>query len=169
MEYMGYILKILGDFLLDVGENAFAFGAIAAVLSLIEVSKIKINPWTALRNFFSKIFKSAVEKSIKDVLPKLEELERTQNEIRAALDEHIRLGEIRTADEYRRNILRFNNELLRDKPHTKEDFTEILGVIDEYERYCHENPGYQNNMAVHAITNISGAYDERLKKHDFLT
>ena len=36
------------------------------------------------------------------------------------------------------------------------------------EKYCKENPDYQNNRTTHAVANISRVYDDRLIKHDFL-
>ena len=74
----------------------------------------------------------------------------------------------RMADTHRTKILRFNNELLRDIDHTKEEFIEALADIDEYESYCKGHPAYKNNRAVHAIGNIKRVYDERMEKHDFL-
>ncbi len=60
------------------------------------------------------------------------------------------------------------NELLRNIPHTREEFIEILAEIDGYEAFCRAHPDYQNNRAVHAVANINRVYDERLQKHDFL-
>ena len=84
------------------------------------------------------------------------------------LSDHIRMDDERNADEHRARILRFNNELLRDIPHTKEEFIDVLADIDFYERYCRDHENYKNNRAVHAIANISGVYDDRLREHDFL-
>ena len=74
----------------------------------------------------------------------------------------------RDADKHRMEILQFNNTLLRNRKHTKEEFIEILTNIDEYERYCEKDENYPNNRAVLAIENIREVYKERLKKHDFL-
>ena len=60
------------------------------------------------------------------------------------------------------------NELLREIPHTREDFIEILSEVDFYEKYCGSHPQYKNNRAVHAVENIKKCYAERLQKHDFL-
>ena len=56
--------------------------------------------------------------------------------LRENLDTHIRVDDERNADLFRTRILQFNNELLRDILHTREDFIEILAVIDDYEHYC---------------------------------
>ena len=84
------------------------------------------------------------------------------------LSDHIRMDDERNADEHRARILRFNNELLRDIPHTKEEFIDVLADIDFYERYCRDHENYKNNRAVHAIANISRVYEDRLREHDFL-
>lgn len=135
--------------------------ALFLLLTFVEVSKIKINPWSALARWLGKAING-------DVLKKLDTLEEGQAETRKQLDAHIRMDDERNADLHRARILQFNTELLRDGRHTEEDFNEILYNIDCYEKYCSEHPEYQNNRAVHAIKNIERVYDERMEKHDFL-
>ena len=77
--------------------------------------------------------------------------------------------ELQKAEDARAAVLRFNNELLRGIPHTREEFFEVLQKIDIYEEYCDKHNDYENNRAVHAIANINRVYDERLAKHDFLS
>ena len=84
------------------------------------------------------------------------------------LDDHIRTDDERAADMHRARILRFNQELIRQIPHTREEFIEVLTEIDRYQQFCREHPDYPNSRAVHAIANIGRVYDERLQKHDFL-
>lgn len=94
----------------------------------------------------------------------LAELERT----RIKLDDHIKTDDERAADMHRARILRFNQELIRQIPHTREEFIEVLTEIDRYQQFCQKHPDYPNSRAVHAIANIGRVYDERLQKHDFL-
>ncbi len=126
----------------------------AALATVIEISPLKINPWTAIAKAIGRAINADV----------LTELKQT----REKLDEHIRVDDERNADLRRTHILHFNNELIREIPHTKEDFIEILSDIDVYEAYCREHPDYKNNRAKHAIANIGRAYDDRLQKHDFI-
>ncbi|MCD8049440.1 MAG: hypothetical protein LUG52_07560 [Clostridia bacterium] len=128
--------------------------------SLIEISPIKVNPWSALAKAAGKIINA-------DVIAKLEAVEEAEKEMQEQLKERIRVEDERNADAQRERILRFNVELMRALPHQREDFIEILAVIDEYERYCKEHPEYKNNRAVHAVANINRVYDERLVKNDF--
>lgn len=136
-------------------------GALAVLLTLVEVAPIKINPWSAIAKGLGRALNA-------DVMSKLKEMEKSQVETRAVLDKHIRIDDERNADAHRTAILHFNNELLRDIQHTREDFIEILAEIDFYEKYCEHHADYQNNRAVHAIANIKRVYDERMEKHDFL-
>ena len=130
------------------------------LLTLIQIAPIKINPWTWIAKCLGRAFNA-------EVLNELKDLKKEQHETRSKLDAHIKTDEEDRADERRANILRFNNELIRNIPHTREEFVEILADIDVYERYCKKHPEYENNRAVHAIANIGRVYDERLQKHDF--
>ena len=103
-----------------------AAGIVLAAMTLIQIAPIKLDPWSAIAR--------AVGRAInKDVIDKLDET-------REILDTHIKMDGARTADAHRARILQFNNELLRDIPHTQEEFVEILAEIDQYEKYCKANP-----------------------------
>lgn len=130
-------------------------GLLVVLLTLVEFAPIKINPLSALAKAIGRAVNADVLQELKSV--------------KDDLSDHIRMDDERNADEHRARILRFNNELLRDIPHTKEEFVDVLADIDFYERYCRDHEDYRNNRAVHAIANISRVYDERLQKHDFLS
>ncbi len=136
-------------------------GGLVVLLTLIQIAPIKIDPWSALARMLGRAING-------EVIGMLNELKDAQKSNTDRLNEHIRLDDERNADEHRARILRFNNELVRNIPHTKEEFIDALADIDEYERYCEQHPEYKNNRAVHAIANIGRVYDERLAKHDFL-
>jgi hypothetical protein len=135
--------------------------ALLVLLTLVQIAPIKVNPWSAIAKGIGKAFNA-------EVLKGLDEVKAEQKKSQQRLDAHIKVDDQRDADRHRERILRFNNELLRDIPHTREDFIEILAVIDNYERFCKANEDYKNNRAAHAIANIGRVYDERLQKHDFL-
>ena len=136
-------------------------GILVVILTLLQIAPIKIDPWTAIAKALGRAFNA-------DVLKELAEVKARQAETKDTLDAHIRADDERNADGHREKILRFNNEILREIPHTREDFIEILAEIDAYEEYCRTHEDYKNNRAVHAIANIGRVYDDRLQKHDFL-
>lgn len=131
------------------------------LLTFIQIAPVKVNPWGAI----AKVVGRAVNA---EVLKELAEMKATQKETREKLEAHIDMDDERMADTHRTKILHFNNELLREIDHTKEEFIEALADIDKYEQYCKDHPNYKNNRAVHAVANIKRVYDDRLEKHDFL-
>ena len=140
---------------MSIYEIFFGGGGLLLVsLTLVQLAPVKINPWSGL----ARIIRNAI---YGDVSKRLDA-------IAAKLDSHINMDDRRTADGHRARVLHFNNELLRDISHTKEEFIEVLTEIDMYEKYCREHPDYPNNRAVLAIENIRDIYKERLQKHDFL-
>lgn len=136
-------------------------GALLIVMTLVQVAPVKINPWSAIAKALGRAING-------EVMGKLEEMRQVQQATQRRLDAHIKMDDERAADMHRARILQFNNELIRNIPHTREEFIEILAEIDGYERFCREHPDYPNSRAVHAVANISRVYDERLQKHDFL-
>ena len=93
------------------------------------------------------------------------EIKGIKNEV-DALKKDEELERVRMA---RQRILRFNDEILFGKRHSKEHFDEILSDIDVYEDYCRTHEDYENNKAVLAIATIREVYKDCLKTHDFLT
>lgn len=136
-------------------------GGLFLLLSLIQITPIKVNPWSAIAKCIGRAING-------EVLAELEEVRKAQADASNRLDKHINKDDERETSKCRGRILHFNNELLRDIPHTKEEFIEVLKDIDDYEAYCRTHPDYENGRAVHAICNINRVYDERLKLHDFL-
>ena len=122
-------------------------GLLLVIMTLVQISPVKVNPWSWLAKTIGRAVNA---------------------EVIARMDAHITMDDRRNADGHRTRILHFNNELLRDINHTKEEFTEVLAEIDAYEEYCREHPEYPNNRAVLAIKNIQEVYMERQKLHDFL-
>lgn len=131
------------------------------LLTLVEITPIKFNPLHKIARALGRAINA-------DILSELETIKAAQRKNASRLDEHIRVDDERNADMHRARILEFNTELLRNIPHTREEFIEILSEIDYYERFCRDHPDYQNNRATHAIANISRVYDDRLTKRDFL-
>ena len=72
-----------------------------------------------------------------------------------------------TADDCRWTILNFNGEIKRGIRHDEDQFNEIIRLIDNYEKFCRNNPDYPNNKAVLAIENIKNVYKKAYSKNDF--
>lgn len=144
-------------------DDLFVGGGVGAiaVLSLLEIAPIKVNPWSAIARGLGRAFNA-------EVLADLKAVQKAQQDTRSALDKHQAADDEYKAECHRAALLAFNTSLLRGELHTQEDFFDAFRHIDQYEGYCRNHPGYKNNRASHAIANIGRVYDERLKARDFL-
>ena len=134
-----------------VQENSGIITIILIVVaSVLEISKIRINPWSWVGRMFNK-----------DVIHKVEKIERDVADVKKEVGEN-------TAVSARYRILRFDDELLHDVKHTKEHFDQILLDIDVYEKYCDSHKDFRNNLAVMAIEHIKIVYQKCSRENLFL-
>lgn len=141
---------------------------IAAAMTLIQVSPLKINPWSTLGKPFIWVLNWLGKQVNKPIMDELELIKKQQQETAKRLEDHINISEMSNADAVRASIISFNNEICRGIKHTKESFIDILKDIDMYERYCQSNPNYPNNRAVFAIENIKRVYGRLIREGGFL-
>ena len=95
----------------------------------------------------------------------VKELAEMRKDIRA-IDEK---GDLREAIESRVRILKFNDELLEGRRHSKDSYDQAMSDITNYETYCEAHQDFKNNQTVMTIAHINSSYTERLEKHDFLS
>lgn len=139
-----------------------AIGVLIILAGMIKIPKIELNIW----NLIGRTVGRSINKEMMDQVNDLQsEIKGIKNEV-DALKKDEELERVRMA---RQRILRFNDEILFGKRHSKEHFDEILSDIDVYEDYCRTHEDYENNKAVLAIATIREVYKDCLKTHDFLT
>lgn len=123
---------------MTIREIASGGGIAFVVLTLVQIAPVKLKPWTWLAR--------AIRRAINgDVLRKLDETRKT-------LDDHIKTDDARNADFHRSKILRFNNELLRDIPHTRKTSS----------RFCTKST-FTKNTATHTQNMKTTAPHTRLQ------
>lgn len=115
-------------------------GVIFIVLTVIQLAPIKVNPWSRIAKVIGRALNT-------EVIEKLDENEATNARYR---------------------ILRFDDEIRHKVKHTEEHFNQIMGDIDNYERYCNGHPNYKNSKAVSAIDNIRRTYEKCRNENSFL-
>lgn len=131
---------------------------------IIQIAPIKINPFTWL----AKKIGNALTADLKsDLKADFTELNDKVNNIETKLETHINENKKERAADYRARIIRFNDEIMEEKTHTKEYYNNILEDIDKYEAYCNSHPDYPNNKAVMAIHNIKAKYEEHMENNSF--
>ena len=129
-------------------------GLLIILIGMIKIPKIELNIW----NLIGRTIGRSINKEV------LEQMNRLSKEVDILQKEE----ELERARQARQRILRFNDEILFNKRHSKEHFDEVLEDIDTYEAYCDAHEDYENNKAVLAISTIREVYRECLKDHDFL-
>lgn len=65
-------------------------------------------------------------------------------------------------------IVKFNDELLTGRKHSRESFDQCLSDIDTYERFCASHPLFVNNKTKLSSEHIRNTYRECEKNHTFL-
>ena len=156
-----------------MGEVVSHFGLVLlAVMSILEVTPIKINPWRWLwkkiGNFFGRIGQAigkalngeviAELSGIKERLTELEQHDQRQDKDR---------GEDKALDA-RRRILQFADEIRRKVRHSEEHFNNAFEDIDYYKTYCHEHTEFENDKARISIKIIEETYERCTREDDFL-
>ena len=141
-----------------VRENlGVGVAGLVVIMSLIEFSKIKINPWSFIGNMFNKELRSQIDSQGDQINTLSEKVSNIQTEVNenAAMSSRYR-------------ILRFDDEIRHGTLHTKEHYDQIMVDIDIYEAFCKRNPDFRNNLAHKAISNIKKMYDVHNDDNSFL-
>lgn len=141
-----------------VRENlGVGVAGLVVIMSLIEFSKIKINPWSFIGNMFNKELRSQIDSQGDQINALSEKVSNIQTEVNenAAMSSRYR-------------ILRFDDEIRHGTLHTKEHYDQIMIDIDIYEAFCKRNPDFRNNLAHKAISNIKRVYDVHNNDNSFL-
>lgn len=139
--------------ILMIVQNGW-FGWLFLVMTLIEFSPIKIDPWTFLLKLIGKAMNG-------DLINEVKELRCDVSSLRKEIDED-------KANACRTRILRFYDELAHDVKHSKEHFDQTLNDINTYEIFCDNHPDFKNNIACMAIKRIKDTYDQCGKDNTFL-
>jgi hypothetical protein len=181
------ILELVG------GNKTLTAIVIAIALGLIQISPIKLEPWTLIVNLFSKILnlvgksllvsitdemkkldtkmdtrdKSMSEEitSIKDIIRSLkDDIEHLKNDNKALRDE----AATRDAMQRRTRFVRFADEIRCGQNHSSDHYHAILIDITEYELYCSSHPFFKNEIASESIRLIRDTYHHNNINQTFL-
>ena len=102
--------------------------------------------------------KDDCSKKIMDMIEKLDK----------KIDKIDKEAQEREAITSRVRILKFMDEILEGRMHTKDSYDQVMTDITNYNNYCKEHPDFKNNQTASTIEYINKNYQERLEKHDFL-
>lgn len=183
------------------GSQLFGAGGVILLilLTLVQVSPIKIDPWTWIGKKFRKGVKalgslfngelietmqefktelSEVKKDVSELKENYQGLEHLKDDVSGIKDKLAEADEkmcaiSNTVDEQaaisaRARILRFGDEVLHKRQHTKDHFDSILRDAKNYGDYCDAHPNFENGVTGPTIDRIKAVYAIRLENNDFL-
>lgn len=153
------------EFLQTIPVGGWA-AIVTALLTLVQITPIKINPWSWIATQIGRAIN-------KEVMEKQDAFQKETQEYRKNNDRNIK--EIRDTmnrnkiEEARNRILRFGDEIKSKQiRHSEEYYNQILDDITRYEQYCNEHPDFQNERTVSTKKIIKEAYENHLRNNDFL-
>lgn len=141
--------------LISGAKTEISLGVIGIIvlLSLIQVSKININPWDKILGWFGDKLNSGIKKEVESV--------------KAELKQHIEDSASEKLENTRRDILQFCNSCMSGHKHTQEQFTFVVKKCDWYETYIEEHK-IKNGEITSAISEIRRIYSICIQKNSFL-
>ena len=146
---------------MSIGEIIAAISAgVLCLGTFIEVSKIKINPWSSL-------FRWIGNSMMADVKAELKEVKEEQKELAKRQDELTRQRAIDAADRIKAEIFAFYNECQKGQRHSEGEFNHIIQQNKKYEKLIKETKE-PNGVYEAEYKYILGIYEKCQKEKDFL-
>lgn len=158
---------------------------ILIVTYLIDVSKLKLDPWKWVAGLLKKAIKSISSVANADIneridnlalsystsltthsdelsklYDKLDEIKNTTESLECKLNNHI-------AESLRAEIIDYQNACINKRKHTREEWRYMYGVCDKYELYIADNH-LKNSEVEDAIAYIRHVYMHCLESDEFL-
>ena len=131
---------------ITAGEMAgWVLAALIVLLSLIQVSPLKFNPWDNIFAWFGKKMNGESEKRLQEVEKQVADM---------------------WINNHRQCILTFARECRSDISHSSDEWSNVLNVAEEYEQYVREK--HITNGIIHQDTqDLRKLYQELSMEHKF--
>lgn len=134
---------------------------IAIALSLIiQISPIKVNPWTAIFNWLGRALTKELKKDIDGIGKDVSDLKKSQEALSRKVDKN-------EMNRMRHEVLGFANSCKNKQRHTKEEFDHIFELNDQYMALL-ERSGEKNGQFEEAFSFIKVLYRRCMEENDFL-
>lgn len=134
---------------------------LVVVPSVIEVSKININPWSWLGRKVGQVVNG-------EVISQIDALKAEVIEVRERQEQMDRERKDDKADDARTRIIRAADEIRLGQKHSKEFFDLCIKDCSDYKEHCKKNELYQNDKANMSIALVEETYMKCMKENSFL-
>lgn len=154
-----------------IQANWPAMAGVALVLSwFIEVSKIKLNPWSAIFHWIGRKANADLYKRFDELERKHSEAAERQREINLDIKDELNLIRVeadqREAKRLRASLLSFTDACRIRQTHTQAQFENVLRDYDDYLELC-EKHNIQNHYVDESIDFVRKIYQRHLKDGTF--
>ena len=147
---MTEILKLIKNISLEKSIIYILIGS-----GIIQITPIKINPWSWLGKQIGKIINDEV----------IEDLNIVKDKLNNVIDEQAKLKdefEERKALTCRVRILNFGDRILTGSAVSKESYYQIFEDMDFYDKYCREHPDFINHKTTSTTSLITNSFQNLL-------
>ena len=146
---------------MSIGEIIAAISAgVLCLGTFIEVSKIKINPWSSLFKWIGNCLMADVKAELKEVKEEQKELAKRQDEL-------ARQRAIDAADRIKAEIFSFYNECQKGQRHSEAEFNHFIQQNKKYDDLIEET-GEENGVYTAEYKYILAIYEKCQREKDFL-
>lgn len=136
------IYEVLGK--LTGGELAgWAVVLLILLLSLIQIAPVRLNPWDNILGWFGRKINGETDKRLKTVEKQIRDM---------------------WINNHRQCILTFARECRADIEHSSDEWTNVLNVAEEYEKYVDENK-VTNGIITQDTEYLRKLYQEMSREH----
>ena len=126
------------------GELAgWAVVLLILLLSLIQIAPVKLNPWDNILGWFGRKINGETDKRLKTVEKQIRDM---------------------WINNHRQCILTFARECRADIEHSSDEWTNVLNVAEEYEKYVDENK-VTNGIITQDTEYLRKLYQELSREH----
>ena len=134
-----------------IGKNLW--GIVLALSLFIQITPIKLNPWSAIFKWIGNIITADTRKDIK--------------ELKTSVDEQQKAIDDNEKDRIRWEVLDFANSCRNGRRHTTDEYYHIISLKTKYDDLL-EKTGEKNGVFEAEYKYILKLYAERQEKNDFL-
>ena len=151
-----------------LNSGSFWTAVIIILLTLIEITPIKLNPLGWIAKKIGSAFNGDVMKEMGHLKTEMRTVKQEVQSIKTDVADIREEAKEREATNRRTRILEFGDEILHEVDYSKEHWDSVLMDVTEYENYCDDHPHYMNNVAKVTIKHIKHMYEKHLLEDTFL-
>lgn len=151
------------------GNNILGLLGILFVISgTIQISPIKINPWSWTARKIGEAINSGVNDRFEELKKQNSELSDKINAVACEVKEVKASAKENEAINRRVRILSFEREIQNHQKHSEEDYNQVMDDITRYNKYCDTHEKFPNNKTLQTIAHIEKMYQKGLDTQEWV-